>query len=123
MYPFVDAGATLRHLGVLLTKGDARAAGAAAWQKLVAAVAARVRHWRGVPLTVFGRAYMAKQLMASVITHLATFIEPPPAQLTALQNLIDAYVLFFLNETVTLSRREGAPRDARCKACEGGREP
>ena len=71
--PFVDAGATLRHLGVLLTKGDARAAGAAAWQGLVAAVAARVRHWRGVPLTIFGRAYVAKQLMASVITHLATF--------------------------------------------------
>jgi hypothetical protein len=48
-----DAGATLRHFGVLLTKGDMCAANAAAWHKLVAAVAARVRHWCGVPLTVF----------------------------------------------------------------------
>ena len=90
---FVGAEESLRHLGVLLTKGDAAAANQAAWQKLVAAVAARVRHWRTVPLSLQGRAYVAKQLMASVITHLATFVEPPPAQLKALQSLIDGYVL------------------------------
>ena len=90
---FIDAATSLRHLGVLLTKGDAGAANQAAWQKLVAAVAARVRHWRTVPLSLQGRAYVAKQLMASVITHLATFVEPPPAQLKALQSLIDGYVL------------------------------
>ena len=49
---FVAADETLRHLGVPLTKGDTRAAGAAAWQKVVTAVAARVRHWRSVPLTI-----------------------------------------------------------------------
>ena len=90
---FVGAEESLRHLGVMLTKGDAATANQAAWQKLVAAVAARVRHWRTVPLSLQGRAYVAKQLMASVITHLATFVEPPPAQLKALQSLIDGYVL------------------------------
>jgi hypothetical protein len=51
------------------------------WQRLVVAVAARVRHWSARDLTLLGRVYVAKQLMASTITHLASFIPPPPTQL------------------------------------------
>jgi hypothetical protein len=78
---FIDATTMLRHLGVLLTKGDARTAADEAWQKVVNAVRIRVSHWRSVPLTILRRAYVAKQLMASVITHLATFVDPPPQRL------------------------------------------
>jgi hypothetical protein len=90
---FINASETVRHLGVLLTKGDKKAAAAASWQKLITRVAMRVRHWRTIHLTLFGRAYVAKQLMASVITHIATFIPPPDIQLKALQSLIDGYIL------------------------------
>jgi hypothetical protein len=61
---------------VLLTKGDARTTADEAWQKVVNAVRIPVSHWRSVTLTILGRAYVAKQLMASVITHLATFVDP-----------------------------------------------
>ncbi len=46
-------------------------------------MAARVRHWSARDLTLLGRVYVAKQLMASTITHLASFIPPPPTQLKA----------------------------------------
>jgi hypothetical protein len=101
---FIDSTTTLRHLGVLLTKGDARAAADEAWQKVVNAVRIRVSHWRSVPLTILGRAYVAKQLMASVITHLATFVEPPPQRLRDIQNLIDGYIV-----NPTISAADGGP--------------
>jgi hypothetical protein len=43
-----------------------------------AIVAIRIRVSQSVPLTILFRAYVAKQLMASVITHLATFVDPRP---------------------------------------------
>jgi hypothetical protein len=89
---FIDATTTLRHLGVLLTKGDARTAADEAWKKVVNAVRVRVSHWRSVPLTILGLAYVAKQLMASVITHLATCVDPPPQRLRDIQALIDGYI-------------------------------
>jgi hypothetical protein len=78
---------------VLLIKGDARTAADEAWQKVVNAVRVRVSHWRSVPLTILGRAYVAKQLMTSVITHLATFVDLPPQRLRDIQALIDGYIV------------------------------
>jgi hypothetical protein len=101
---FIDATTTLPHLGVLLTKGDARTATDEAWQKVVNAVRVRVSHWRSVPLTILGRAYVAKQLMASVITHLATFVDPSPQRLRDVQALIDGYIV-----NPTISTADGGP--------------
>jgi hypothetical protein len=89
---FIAPTDTVKHLGILLTAGERTAAAAQSWQRLVVAVAARVRHWSARDLTLFGRVYVAKQLMASTITHLALFIPPPPTQLKALQ-LMDGFML------------------------------
>lgn len=90
---FIAPTDTVKHLGILLTAGDRTAAAAQSWQRLVVAVAARVRHWSARDLTLLGRVYVAKQLMASTITHLASFIPPPPTQLKALQHLMDGFML------------------------------
>ena len=90
---FVGPGGFVQHLGVLLTKGSRDAAAAKLWQKRVGCVAAHVRHWSTVDLTLLGRVYVARQVMANTITYHAQFVPPPPRQMRALQRLIDGFVL------------------------------
>ena len=90
---FVGPRDTVKHLGVLLTKGCRAAAATAMWQKRVSSVAARVQHWRSVDLTLLGRVYVARQVMANTVTYHAQFVEPPKTQLAAIQRLIDGFVL------------------------------
>jgi hypothetical protein len=90
---FVGPRDTVKHLGVLLTKGCRAAAATAMWQKRVSSVAARVQHWRSVDLTLLGRVYVARQVMANTVTYHAQFVEPPKPQLAAIQRLIDGFVL------------------------------
>ena len=90
---FVGAHGMVKHLGVMLTKGDRSAAATAMWQKRVTSVAVQVRHWGNVDLTLLGRVYVARQVMANTITYHAQFVEPPAPQLKSLQRLIDGFVL------------------------------
>jgi len=83
---------TIRHLGVLLTKGDRRAAARAMWQSRIDAVAARARHWSAIDLTMLGRVHVAKSTMASTLVHVASFVAPPERQARALQDIIDGYI-------------------------------
>lgn len=90
---FRSASETVKHLGVLLTKGDREAAAAKLWQKCISTVAARVRHWGALDLTLAGRVHVAKSTMASTVVHVASFVPAPGAQLEALASLIDGYTL------------------------------
>ena len=90
---FVGPGGAIKHLGVLLSKGDRAPHVKALWQQRIKSVAAQVAHWRTIDLTLLGRVYVARQVMANSITYHAQFVEPPKPQLTALQRLIDGFVL------------------------------
>lgn len=90
---FVGPTDAIKHLGVLLTKGGRAAHAKALWQQRVKSVAAQVAHWRTVDLTLLGRVYVARQVMANSVTYHAQFVEPPKPQLQALQRLIDGFVL------------------------------
>jgi hypothetical protein len=82
----------IRHLGVLLTKGDRDAAAREMWQRRIDAVAARARHWSGIDLSLLGRVHVAKSTMASTVVHIASFIPAPEPQARALQAIIDGYI-------------------------------
>lgn len=90
---FIGPTGAIKHLGVLLTKGGRAAPAKALWQQRIKSVAAQVSHWRTVDLTLLGRVYVARQVMANSITYHAQFVEPPKPQLQALQRLIDGFVL------------------------------
>ena len=90
---FVGPGGAIKHLGVLLSKGGRAPHVKALWQQRIKSVAAHVAHWRTVDLTLLGRVYVARQVMTNSITYHAQFVEPPKPQLTALQRLIDGFVL------------------------------
>lgn len=90
---FVGPSGTVKHLGILLTKGSRTRAAEQMWQRRVGSVAARVQHWRTVDLTLLGRIYVAKQVMAATVTYHASFVQPPPRQLRSMQRLIDGFVL------------------------------
>ncbi len=90
---FVGPAGAVKHLGVLLTKGGRAAHVKALWQQRIKSVAAQVAHWRTVDLTLLGRVYIARQVMANSITYHAQFVEPPKPQLQAMQRLVDGFVL------------------------------
>jgi hypothetical protein len=90
---FRGAAETIRHLGVLLTKGSRAAAAATMWQKCVSSVAARVRHWSAFDLTLLGRVHVAKSVMAATVVHVASYVAAPEQQLRALTALINGYTL------------------------------
>ena len=90
---FAAPGTIIRHLGILLTTGSRAAAAEEAWQRRVSAVAASIRHWSHVDLTLLGRAHVAKQVLGNQLPFLATFVEPPQRWLTALQRMIDGFTM------------------------------
>ena len=90
---FTAPGTVIRHLGILLTTGSRAAAADEAWQRRVSAVAASIRHWSHVDLTLLGRAHVAKQVLGNQLPFLATFVEPPPQRLRTLQRLIDGFTM------------------------------
>ena len=89
---FRGAADAIRHLGILLTKGNRDAAAREMWQRRVDAVAARARHWSGIDLSLLGRVHVAKSTMASTVVHIASFVPAPEPQAKALQSIIDGYI-------------------------------
>ncbi|BDA44222.1 hypothetical protein COCOBI_05-4060 [Coccomyxa sp. Obi] len=85
--------ASVKHLGVPLSR-QPEAAATALYSAILRKVEVRIARWSGFRLSLLGRAYVAKQLLASMVTYHATFI-PVPSQLekrlcTALHTFVAA---------------------------------
>jgi hypothetical protein len=88
---FVGPDEPIRHLGVLLGS-DVEACRAALYDTLAARLERRVASWATASLSLFGRAYVARQCMASIFTYHATFVPPPPTFLTRAADLFATFV-------------------------------
>lgn len=89
---FKAPGEAVRHLGVPLVVGDPKPAVMQLFQRKVQAIQARIRHWRQFDVTVMGRAHVAKQVLASVVSYHAMFLPVPQEAMEAMQRLIKGYV-------------------------------
>ncbi|BDA47893.1 probable LINE-1 retrotransposable element ORF2 protein at N-terminal half [Coccomyxa sp. Obi] len=76
---FAAQDASVKHLGVPLSRQPEIAA-TALYTAILKKVESKIARWSGFRLSLLGRAYVAKQLLASMVTYHATFI-PVPSQL------------------------------------------
>ena len=83
----------VRHLGVPLTAGCMDSHVAILYQRKLGAIAARIRHWSRLDLSLFGRAHVAKQVLASTVSYHATFLAPPEPLRLSITRLLLGYVL------------------------------
>ena len=85
--PYSERGASIRHLGVRLSTDPVRAA-QEMYTPILAAIRNTARHWASRQLTQLGRVHVAKQVLASKLTHHATFVRPPPQLLRELMSAV-----------------------------------
>ena len=67
-------------------------AAAALYTAIVTKVEARIARWSGFRLSMLGRAYVAKQVLASMVTYHATFVPMPRELLERLCRAIHTFV-------------------------------
>ncbi|CAL8470818.1 g10360 [Coccomyxa elongata] len=84
-------GASVKHLGIPLSNEPADAA-TALFTAILQKVEARIARWSGFRLSLLGRAYVAKQVLASMVTYHATFIPVPEHLLARLCRAIHTFV-------------------------------
>ena len=89
--PFSERGTSVRHLGVRLSTDPAQAA-QEMYTPILASVRSTARHWASRQLTQLGRVHVAKQVLASELTHHATFVRPPPGLLIELMSSVLQFV-------------------------------
>ena len=70
---FVEGATAIRHLGVLLGRAPASHA-EEAYADILTRVEGRVRRFASHDLTFLGRSYVAKQVLASMISHVSCFV-------------------------------------------------
>ena len=91
---YVSAVSTVRHLGVELG-ADTTATAAARDTQLTAKlhiINSSIATWSRHNLSYFGRVYVARQVLASMLAYHFTFLPPKPAILNALRKVIYGYV-------------------------------
>ena len=88
---FVAGTTPITHLGVLLGR-DPAANAAAAYTALVERMQRRAQRYMRIDLGFFGRAYIAKQVLASMASHLSCFVTAPPQQLQRMTQLLSTFV-------------------------------
>ncbi|CAL8467796.1 g7339 [Coccomyxa elongata] len=88
---FAAQGASVKHLGIPLSNEPADAA-TALFTAILPKVEARIARWSGFRLSLLGRAYVAKQVLASMVTYHATFIPVPEHLLARLCRAIHTFV-------------------------------
>lgn len=88
---FAASGAGVKHLGIPLSTQPAAAA-TALFTAILRKVEARIARWSGFRLSLLGRAYVAKQVLASMVTYHATFIPVPHDLLQRLCRAIHTFV-------------------------------
>ena len=81
----------MRHLGILIGT-DVEACRAAMFEAIVGRVQGRVAHWSAKQLTLLGRVYVAKQVLASMLYHHGTYVMPLPRHQRHLENLLVGFV-------------------------------
>ena len=89
--PFLGRGEMVRHLGILIGT-DVEACRAAMFEAIVGRVQGRVAHWSAKQLTLLGRVYVAKQVLASMLYHHGTYVMPLPRHQRHLENLLVGFV-------------------------------
>lgn len=83
----------VRHLGIMLAPGYTGAsARQAKFDSIAGAMRSRMLHWSHLSLTVLGRAHVAKQCLASMFIHHATFSYPSLTLLTQLESTVARFV-------------------------------
>jgi hypothetical protein len=91
--PFVAPGQSVRHLGVPLVVGDASEAVQAVFAKKLQTMRWRVLRWSKFSLTYEGRAHVAKQILASMLSFHATYLPVPQDLLQQMSQLLQGYVV------------------------------
>ena len=81
----------IRHLGIFLSL-DQEAAAAATWARRRSSMLHEALLWRSQQLSWFGRAYIAKQVLASKVCYHATFVPCPPAEWKRIEHLLASFV-------------------------------
>ena len=104
-------GGSVKHLGIPLSNQPAAAA-TAFHTAIVTEVEARIARWSGFRLSMLGRAYVAKQVLASMVTYHATFVPVPRELLERLCRAIHTFVA--ANRPVTGSAAALFPGKATC---------
>ena len=88
---FVAGAAPITHLGLLLGR-DPAANAEAAYTALIARMQRRAQRYMRIDLGFYGRAYIAKQVLASMASHLSCFVAPPPRLLQRMTQLLSTFV-------------------------------
>lgn len=88
---FGQVGSCSTILGIPLT-ADSAAAASVVFTKRITTMQHIARMWSVHPLSLVGRALIAKQVMANSVTYHATFVPPNDAQLRDMQQVIAKYV-------------------------------
>ena len=88
---FVEGNTAIRHLGVLLGRAPLAHA-AEGYAAVLKRVEGRVRRYASHDLTLVGRAYVAKQVLASMVSHLSCFVSPPDHIQQRLTTVMNTYV-------------------------------
>ena len=88
---FVAGTVPTTHLGVLLVR-DSAANPEAAYTALVERMQRRAQRYMRIDLGSYGRAYIAKQVLASMASNLSCFITAPPQLLQRMTQLLSTFV-------------------------------
>lgn len=88
---FAAPGDSVKHLGIPLSN-EPDAAATALHTAILGKVEARIARWSGFRLSLLGRAYVAKQVLASMVTYHATFIPVPRDLLERLCRALHTFV-------------------------------
>lgn len=89
---FVSHNDHIRHLGILISPADPAQASTIMFTRIKRGIAARIAHWSAQHLSPLGRMHVAKQVLASMLYHHATFIPPSRDMLRSITSLIDSFV-------------------------------
>ena len=88
---FVGEGETIRHLGILHSHNPVADA-ERMYEGLLARMQRAAANWSRSNLTLIGRVHVAKQVLVSMLSFLASFVAPPPPLLQRMLSLVHTYV-------------------------------
>ena len=88
---FLARGEHVRHLGILLGT-DPEDCREVMFEAIIHRIRGRIAHWSTQQLTLLGRVYVAKQVLASMLYHHGTYVMPLPRHQRELERLLVGFV-------------------------------